>query len=104
MVKRGMMSGLVAISLVLTLGTEAKAQYIWNVQFFWGSIACESFLKGISKKAAAGMLVECKGLVKEVSFDCRNPAGKADQSSSHLFRPKTVRSINTLMPLVTCTP
>jgi hypothetical protein len=99
-----MMSNLVAMSLVLTLGTEAKAQNIWNVQFSWGSIACESFLNGISKKAAAAILVEGEVVVKEVNFDCRNPAGKPDQSSSHLFRPKTVGMLSTSMPVLSCTP
>jgi hypothetical protein len=102
MVKRVMMIGLVAMSLVLTLGTEAKAQNIWNVEFFWGTIDCESILNGISKKAAASMLVECKVLVKEVSFDCRNPAGKPNQSSSHLFRPQNT-TVNALTLVTACT-
>jgi hypothetical protein len=102
MVKRVMITGMVAISLVLTLGTEAKAQSIWNVQFFWGTIDCASILNGISKKAAASLLVECKILVEEVNFDCTNPAGNPKQSSSHVFRPQNASvSASTLVTLCT---
>jgi hypothetical protein len=88
MFKRVMMIGLVALSVVLMLGIEGKAQSLWNVQFFWGSIDCASILNGLSKKAAASTLVECEVLVKEVSFVCRNPRGNPDQSTSHLFQPQ----------------
>jgi hypothetical protein len=104
MFKRVMMAGLISISVLLMLMSEAKAQNIWNVQFFWGTITCDSFLNGISKKAAPGMLVKCEVVVEEVSFTCRNPAGKPDQSSSHLFRPKTVGPLTALEPVESCTP
>ncbi len=101
MFKRVMIIGLIAISVVLMLGTEAKAQ-LWNVQFFWGSIDCASLLNGLSKRAAANTLVECKILVTAFTFVCKNNGGNADPSGSHIFQPQGA-VVSTLTVASQCT-
>jgi hypothetical protein len=90
MFKRVMMIGLVAISVVLMLGTEAKAQTIWQVRFSQSkfSIDCASILNGLSKKASTSTLVACTVLVDEFTFRCVNKGGNSDTSNSDNFQPQ----------------
>src|SRR5262245_22849140 len=103
MFKRVMMIGLVAISVVLMLGTDAKAQNIWDVFFFWGSIDCRSLLNGLGKKAAPSTEVECIAVIKEFVGTCRNHGGNADSSGSHIFQLQTGAVVGTSIQATGCT-